>query len=89
MKYVAPILIMLLSGCIYRDTSLSYDLFKQEFFEQCHRITGIEELHSGSWFTVDGTYSGSHTRVNVGLVEMRKWLSECGRDANSVRQIIE
>lgn len=69
--------------------ALTGDEFIAAFKRDCANITGIEELHSFTWYTVNGTYEGVYTNESFSLVEMSSWLEDCGRNPEEVSQILE
>lgn len=91
----AKIALILFLGIINACTSnaksnaLSRNEFITAFKNECSNITGIEELHSSTWFTINGTYEGSYTKENFSIEEMSSWLIECGRNPQEVSQILE
>ena len=92
MRIVIPSLIFLFAaGCATDPSSkpLSGPQFVAAFKENCRNITGIEELHSSTWFTLNGTLEGEFTRAPFTLEEMSTWLRECGRDPKDVVQLLE
>jgi len=90
-KVVFFALMISMLGCANQPKSngLALDDFKNSFLKDCQSITGIEELHSGSCYTVNNTYEGNFTRQNVSLFDMLAWLNECGRDIRLVSQKLE
>lgn len=88
---------MLLGFCFFLGANASQpaskgltgEEFKEAFMRDCSRITGIEELHSATYYTVDGTYKGARTREHFSLKTMLSWLEKCGGDPKSISQIME
>ncbi|BBM02430.1 hypothetical protein GL2_25040 [Microbulbifer sp. GL-2] len=69
------------------QSDLSADEFRKSFERDCQVISGIEELHSSTWYTVDETGEGTHTKESFSLEEMSGWLLACDRDPNNVSKI--
>jgi hypothetical protein len=90
-RILALVLGIILTACASQEKSnaLSGEEFKSRFKSECANITGIEELHSSTWYTVNGTHEGAHTKESFSLETMSSWLKECGRDPREVSQILE
>jgi len=83
--------VLLVTSCASPTDSknLSHADFKSSFFQDCFRITGIEDLHDSSWYSLDGTYEGNFTKSHVPLTEMKAGLQEWGREQNEGAKIIQ
>ncbi|MFV8784433.1 hypothetical protein ACNKU7_18610 [Microbulbifer sp. SA54] len=68
---------------------LSAEEFRASFEKDCKIIDGIEELHKSTWYTVNGSEEGWHTKESFSLEEMSGWLRACGRDPNGISKIQE
>ena len=86
--------LLILCGCASKsgdiiDTGLSGEEFRAAFLRDCEIITGIEEFHTSTWYTVNGTNDGQHTKDSFSLEEMSSWLRACGRNPDKVTKILE
>lgn len=68
---------------------LSGPEFKAAFERDCTKINGIEELHSGSGYFIDLDSNNEFTYAPFSLGTMSSWLKKCGRDPESISQILE
>jgi len=72
-----------------KSEGLTGEQFKEAFMRDCPMITGIEELHSATYYTLNGSFQGEFTEEYFSLETMRSWLKKCGNDPKSVNQIME
>ena len=77
---------LMISACTYTPKSrgLSAEEFEVAFRKDCAIITGIEEMHHFTAYTINGNLDATLTTSNIFSWQMRSWLADCGRNPKSV-----